>query len=177
MAVAVGVAPKSEFGRRTDENPVADERQGAGQNEVIDEHFGFVVAAVAVAIGQDHDAADGGVFAVAVEIGHITAHLDDPHAAVGPEGQRDRILHERLRGGDFKFETGHEREGFERLLGCERRRGRNFIRGHERDLGRAEFIGVVADLGKSERHATKKRERNQNEQTLQGKHETDKKDA
>jgi hypothetical protein len=44
-------------------------------------------------------------------------------------------------------------------------------------LGRAEFIGVVADLGKSERHATKKRERNQNEQTLQGKHETDKKDA
>ena len=177
FAVAVGVAPKSEFGRRAHENPVADEREGAGQNEVIDEHFGFVVAAVAVAIGQDHDAADGGIFAVAVEIGHITAHLDDPHAAVGPEGHRDRILHERLSGGDFEFETGHEREGFERLLGRERRRGRNFIRGHERDLGRAGFISVVADLSEGEWRAAKKRERKQNERTLQGKHGTGKKDA
>ena len=70
------------------------------------------------------DVAHGGLSSpLAVDVGHVAAHLDDPEAAVGVELHRDGIVDERLAGDELEAEAGGDLEGLERLLRREDRRG------------------------------------------------------
>ena len=147
LAVAVGVAPEGKFGRSADEQSVGDRQNRAGQDQAVHEDGALVVTAVAVAIGEDDDATDGGILAVAVKIRHVATHLCDPHAAVYAERDGHRFLHQRLGGRELELVTGGDgkrRKGF-RWRQCWRRR--NPPGGNERALNLAHLVEPVTDLG------------------------------
>ena len=56
----------------------------------------LVHLAVLVRVLEDHDPVDRLDLTLAVGIGHVASHLDDPDAAIGVDVDRDRLLDERL---------------------------------------------------------------------------------
>ena len=64
----------------------------------------------------------GFVLAFGVDVGHVSRHLDHPHAALAVPVDHDRILHERLAGHELDPIAGRHREPLEGFLGRQRRR-------------------------------------------------------
>ena len=129
FSVAVGVAAEEELGRRGDQRPAAHRRDGARENQVIEEDGGLVHPPVAVGIFENRDAPRRLFFTVAFDIRHVRAHLDNPGAAVGVETHGDGVLDRRLGGDQLHMKTFWELDRFDRLLSREqwhRRRGRAF---------------------------------------------------
>jgi hypothetical protein len=73
--------------------------------------------AVVVGVFQDNHVAGLFQFALAVDVRHEAAHLEDPKAAVRIERDLNQVVHERFAGDKFETEAGLEFERFERLLG------------------------------------------------------------
>ena len=133
-----------EGGRCRDEHAVVDERYSAGHHQSVREFRALIHPAITIGIGQDRDRADGGIFADAIDIGHVAAHLDHPDPAVGPDLHGDGIEDERIGGDDFDLKAGGEVERFQGLLDRQGRR-----RGNVPMLGGwpLRVVGAVALLG------------------------------
>src|SRR5262249_14881826 len=90
--------------------------------EPVEERRSRLVPPVAVAVFEHLDGPSG--LAAAVEALGIVAHLADPEPAVAAEINRDRAVHERLRGHELDLQTGLRAERPERLGGRTGRRHR-----------------------------------------------------
>ena len=108
-----------------DEDAVFDEGDGAREKDFVEEDSALVGLAIIVGVFEDGDASLGKVFVVAVEVGHVTAHLDDPDAAVAIELESDWFFDERLGGDGLDDEAVGDGEGFEGFFDREHGRGWN----------------------------------------------------
>jgi hypothetical protein len=108
--------------RLPDECPAAPERlDRARQDELVGEDRPLVHHAVAVGVLDHHDVVDRLVRVLAGRIRHETRHLEDPHAAVRIEVNRDRIDDERLAGNELDMVARRHHDRL-LLLSCRQRR-------------------------------------------------------
>ena len=63
---------------------------------MVEECFARVHRSVTVGVGQNGNATNGLIFALAVHVRHVAAHLDDPQAALRIELRDDGIFNERI---------------------------------------------------------------------------------
>ncbi len=117
-------------------------------DEAVEEGRGVLEDAVGVAILEDLDSARRNLLAVAVGVGHVAPHLDDPEASPLVEDDRHRILDERLRGDEIDAEAGKEVEGLERLLRREHRRFGNLEVRDDVGLRLVLHVPVLRDRGR-----------------------------
>ena len=123
LAVAIRVAGEPKVGRVADEHAAAQHFYGAHEAEAIHVNGALVHPAVLVGVLEHHDAVDALVFALAVDVGHVAAHLGDPEPAVGVKVEGDGFVDERFGGDDLDAETRRQPESLERFLGRKPRSG------------------------------------------------------
>lgn len=143
-AITVGVAAEPEVGWFGDEEAVAHKHEAAGHDEAIEEDGGFIHSAVVVGIFENGNAAGGLGFADAIEVGHESAHFDDPEASIGSEGSGDGRFDQRFVGNEIDGEIGGDGEGLEGLFRSERWGWGDFFVG---DGSRLRFAGFISELG------------------------------
>ena len=98
-----------------DEDAPLHDRDRARKDQPVAEDRRLVRLAVVIGILKHRDAPHRPVVALARDVGHEPAHLDDPEPAVLVEGNRDGILHHRLVGEELDPEAGGDREGLQRV--------------------------------------------------------------
>ena len=144
-AIAIGVAAKDQIGRNADQHALGQHRDRARQYQAVEEDIAPVHRAVAVLVLQHHDASDRGVLALARDVRHEAAHLDDVEAALVVPIHRHRIDHSGLGGDQLHPETRRDAEGGKGLLRAQHRSGR--------DLGSLEDLRGRRPPAALKRHA------------------------
>jgi hypothetical protein len=113
FAVVVGVAHEPEIRRLCDQHAIGDECEGAREDQSARELGALVHAAIVVRVFERGDRADGRVFADAVHIGHVSAHLDDPHSAIGRDADGYRVEQQRIARDNLDLEAGRDAQRFQ----------------------------------------------------------------
>ena len=113
-------AAKEKVRRGADQGAVAMEDEGAGQDDVIQEHRALIHAAVAVGVLEHDHRALRLVFRRPVVVLHVARHLDHPKTAVGRELQYRRVADQRGLGHELDAVARGDLEAAERFFGRER---------------------------------------------------------
>jgi hypothetical protein len=115
LAVAVAVLGVEDVGGAGDDDAIPPGNHAGRESQPVEEDGHPVIAAVAVGVLQDADQASR--LPLTVDPEGIIAHLHDPEPAVGAPVERDRVPHQRLRGGQLHRETVPDPDRAERMLG------------------------------------------------------------
>ncbi len=124
FAVAVEVAAEEEVRRFGDQCAAFDRHHPTRHDHIVGERGSAIHATIAVRVGEQRHPADRFFLRGAVDVAHVTAHLDHEHAALVVEADRDRRLDHRFGGDEFDAEAGRQAEGLQGFLRREGRRGR-----------------------------------------------------
>ena len=157
--IAVAILDPENLRRRDHERSALQRQHAARQHEAREERLRFVHAPVAVAIEQDADAPVGPQFVAAIDVAHVGAHLDDPHAARGVEHGLDRLLDQRLARHELRLEPCLQTERSDRLVHRQRAR-----LGDRRAQGQhgAVFCGAIPLLRANRRNEARRRKQQKN---------------
>ena len=103
LSVAVGVLQKKQIGSGADEQAAIPTRNGGRVIQLVGENRTPVVSSVAVGVFEHADTT--GVLKSLHHIRVVLWQLNDIHAAILVEIDRDRITNQRLGGGQFDVES------------------------------------------------------------------------
>ncbi|MBW3629988.1 MAG: aminopeptidase P N-terminal domain-containing protein, partial [Gemmatimonadetes bacterium] len=121
--VAARVAGEPDVrGRREERSVTVEHLQRTWQDEAVDEDGPLVHATIIVEILEHRDPADRRVGSLVSDVGHVAAHLHDPHAPLRVELDPHRLLYQWLRRDQLHPISFGEAEGLQRLLRRQHRR-------------------------------------------------------
>ena len=83
---------KEQLGLVAVDDSVGHQSDCSWEENLIEKERAFVGLSISRGIFQNCDASHGFVFTFSVNVGHVTPHFNDPHAASAIEGERDGLI-------------------------------------------------------------------------------------